>query len=267
MSDNRSPRKTAKKPAAKKRTPAKKAAAKKTPRKRPPRQPQKRLPGNPTGRPVKLNERTLQVYCQALRASGNLAHSARAAHLTVDTVKTWRARGHEERLAYLTAHEGVDELDLDLTTVNFDEYPFLAFLVAADRARSEFVAEVFAVARKWMLGFERDKITTKTYDKIVNGKVRKIVETTVTKEHVADWRAGIAALEKGMAAEFGRQMQLTGAGGGPLQVEITEQQSTVLAMVIAGILDDLHLTAKQRELAPSVCRKWCEKAAVEEGAL
>lgn len=126
----------------------------------------------------------------------------RAAHagLTVPTINFWRREGGLARAAMARGEK-----------VTANQKRYAEFLTSLEKAEAEAVADrlagIYSIAQG---GHTTTKVTTKT---AADGSV----ETTETVETTApNWTALAWILERRRPAEFGRRVEVTGAGGEPL---------------------------------------------------
>jgi hypothetical protein len=178
----------------------------------------------PPGRPTLLNEQVKSRLLDALKLGVPIRTAAEHAGIHVNTFGRWMARGYSEHEARAQGKEPLEE-----------ETPFLDLYLAAQEAQSEAKLRNVGLVQKAAQGGYVTKETTKKYRDVETGQV--VTETLVEKAP-PDWRAAAWWLERAAKDEFGKdavQVQVSGAGGGPVQVNSSlEDLSKKLAEHLAG---------------------------------
>lgn len=174
------------------------------------------------GRPVLLDDQVEKTILDAVRAGTPYRYAVAAAGISERTFQRWMARGHEAQLA---EDEGQPS--------DPDDQVFVDFYRRVEQARAQAaVRQVALVARAATGGVVIEETTRKYRDPETGG----VVEEKTVRRSPPDWRAGAFLLER-TTLEFAKNQQiaLTGADGGPLQVE-TALNVEVFASRIRGEL-------------------------------
>lgn len=190
----------------------------------------RRLPrtrGRPTGLTPEVEKRLLDLF----RAGVPATHAARSASIGQRTLFQWIARGERA----LDDHEDTGE------KIPERELPFAQFAQRAARARAEGMARAVMNIQKSAAGGYVVRETTRRF-RNENGQW---VEETDKVIAPPEWRAAAWWLERADPEHFSRrttELQISGPGGGPLEVSIDEFASTA---------QRLRLNMEQRGALPA----------------
>lgn len=149
----------------------------------------------------------------AVRAGNYLETAASSAGVAPNTVRQWLRDGQQ------TLRTPGRRTRYQALAAEFSE----AFVRAQGESEAEDVAQLARLARGGL------RLVTVTERTDAKGEVVKTVKTedTLPDAQVLEWR-----LERRFRERWGRQIEVTGAGGGPMQVDVTDVRER-----IAGRLD------------------------------
>lgn len=175
-----------------------------------------------SGRPSKLTDEVTQGVKEAILAGAPLHVAAAHARIHVATLHRYQSRGRA----------ALDEADGDWALIPDGDRPFCDFYDAVEGARREWELGQLAVIQRAARGIpatNRDgtqapiiEVETRiTYDADGNMTGKIVTERRGVKP---DWRAAMTLLERRDPESYGRttKTEITGAGGGPLEVTTVE---------------------------------------------
>lgn len=187
--------------------------------------------GNPVTAGQKVIELTRTVWSPA-------RYVAASAGISAVTLNTWRKEGGLARGKIARGEK-----------VTANERRYAEFLVALEKAEAEAVDSRLGIIEKCAAG---GWTRTKTVTKIRDGQV---VESVTTEETATpEWTAAAWLLERRRPADFGRRVEVTGAGGTPLIPK--EDRIDALAAALEGYqagVDDG--AARERERSGSEAKE------------
>lgn len=156
------------------------------------------------GQPVTAAEKVLELTKTVWAPSYIVAAHA---GIDADTLLAWRKKGGLAR-AKAARRERLSP----------NERRYAEFLGALEKAEAEAVSlRLGLIQREGQGGYPVTTTTEKTRQVLVKGEVVTLTErTTVTTTARGQWQAEAWQLERRRPAEFGRRVELTGAGGEPL---------------------------------------------------
>ena len=168
------------------------------------------------GRPSKCTPDLVASLAASLRASANVRLACQHVRIDPKTFYNWRDAAADEHRRYTEEHGTEPDADVDAGT-----WPYLHFLHATSKALADYQLENLALIGQAAAGTTTTRTTERTVTK-TNGDTERIVETTTTQSRA--WQAAAWLLERRFPSEYGRpqRVELTGEGGGPVQVESTE---------------------------------------------
>jgi hypothetical protein len=179
------------------------------------------------GRPRLIGDEAIEKrLIDATAAGAPMAVAAPFAGISERAFVKWMERGYVEKLA---RDEGQDP--------DPDEDVYVAFYEKILAARAQAGMRSLTSIQKAAVG---GTVTEETTETLPDGTVRKTI-----KRQPPDWRAGAWFLERQYRPDFGKQDQVavTGAGGGPVQVEHVVNVDDLTAKLMANLNAQAELTA------------------------
>lgn len=164
-------------------------------------------------RPTRLTAELAQRITAAVGSGSSEAAAARANGVSERTYMRWKARGRE-----------ADSNWADLTADERErEQPYRQFWHDVTQAWDRSMVTLGSLVRAAAIPHDEVAETVETKQEITkDGEIVTLTKTTVTTRHgVSDWRAALAILERRERALWGRAVEVTGAGGGPVEVEVS----------------------------------------------
>lgn len=169
------------------------------------------------GRPARLLEPGIKkAILDTLRVGVPISIACQASGIAEQSYRNWINRGHAEHEA---RSSGVDADGNDYDP-DPDEDPYVEFYLEVIQARSAAAIRNMGIVQAAAQGGQIIENSKKRYK---NDDGEWVEEETV-KRTAPDWRAATWYLEKSHRSEFGKdatQVELTGAGGGPIEVNLT----------------------------------------------
>ncbi len=202
--------------------------------------PRRRAPARRKGeRPTLCTPEVEAVLLGAIEAGVPLTHAAVCAGITPRVLQMWMRHGEALEEDFLDA-QADDDPHRAPPTLSRNEEAWLHLFRKVRRARAEvanrFVRIVGAAAQGGTLTEE----LVRTYTDRDGNEVREVRR----RFSAGDWRAAKFMLESSFAREFAqaRQLQLTGAEGGPLQIEAGAKRPdlTAVASLAAKIRQNIE---------------------------
>lgn len=170
----------------------------------------------PPGRPRKLlNDEVQKRLIEALQLGVPVATACQAVDIAESTFYVWMQRGNDEFEERARAADGDTQAQPD-----DDESIYHDLFVAVKKARAYAAVRNVGVIAKAANGGQVTEETTRKYRDPDTGEL--VTETTV-KRTAPDWRASAWYLERSHRADWAKgaeQVELTGAGGGPIQFSV-----------------------------------------------
>lgn len=170
------------------------------------------------------DETARRRFLEAVRTGTPYIHAARYAGIPERTLFRYLARG-EVASGRLEDGEPVEDPD---------DAVFAEFYRDTMRARSEGAVRSVALVQKAAAGGYVIRRTSRSYKDAATGRV---ITETVEDLAPVDWKAAAFVLSKSYAAEFGpsaQQVELSGPGGGPVQVGAPDVEA-LAARVVGAI--------------------------------
>lgn len=160
------------------------------------------------GRPALLTEEVHKKLIEATKMGSPMTVAASYVGVSVRTFERWMQRGYDAQLVV------DDEQELPK-----EEEPYRVLFREVEQARSQAaVMHVGLIQRAAQGGVVTEETTKKYRDPETGG----VVEEKTVKRSAPDWRAGAWYLERQHRLHFGKddkhQVEITGAGGGPVEV-------------------------------------------------
>lgn len=174
------------------------------------RKPTKRITKPQGGRPARLIEPAVRdTLIDAIELGVPVSIACQGVSIAEQSYRNWLRRGlteHENR-----ASDGYEPNDA--------EQPYVEFYEAIQHARVKAATRnVHAIQKAAQGGSITEKATKRYRDHEGNDVVEEVVKRTAP-----DWRAAAWYLERSHRSEFGKDsthhVELTGADGGPVQIE------------------------------------------------
>ena len=183
-----------------------------------------------TGRPTLLTKEVEDKLVAAVRSGAPLHLAAQHAGIAVRTFEQWLQMGRE-------AIEDRDDLE-DPVPVPAHRRAHVDLVEKVATARADAAVRSSALIHRAAAGGAIIEETTRKYRDPETGQL--VTETTV-KRSAPDWRAAAWYLERSHRNNFGKdavQVELTGQGGGPVQIQTTPPRDALVARLaeIAGSL-------------------------------
>ncbi|MEQ7008418.1 hypothetical protein ABN028_19790 [Actinopolymorpha sp. B17G11] len=169
----------------------------------------RRRPRKP-GRPTLLNPEVERRLVDAVRLGAPVAVASAHAGISEQSFYNWMNAGREE----IEARDAGEP-------PNPDHEPHMRLWERIIDARAAATIRNVGQLQKAAAG---GYVTEETTRKFRDPETGRIITETTTKRAPVDWRAAAWWLERQQRSHFGKgvdQVELTGANGGPLQVEAT----------------------------------------------
>lgn len=186
----------------------------------------RRVPHRKPGRPSLLTPAVEDVLVAATRAGAPMLDAAANAGISVRVFERWMMRGREEQ-----------EARDDGEAPDPEEQPYVDLNAKVMLARAQFRVRAVANIQRSAQGGIVTETTTRRYPDPETGEM---VEEVTVKRTAPDWKASAFLLERLHRGVFGRQQEVTvtGADGGPVQVEHSVNLEDVAARIHAALVRD-----------------------------
>jgi hypothetical protein len=180
------------------------------------KRPKTRVPAKP-GRPARLLEPGIKkAILDTLRVGVPISIACQASGIAEQSYRNWINRGHAEHEARATGYDA----EGNAVEPDPDEDPYVEFYLEVIQARSAAAIRNMGIVQAAAQGGQIIENSKKRYK---NDDGEWVEEETV-KRTAPDWRAATWFMEKSFRSEFGKeatQVEITGAGGGPIEVNLT----------------------------------------------
>lgn len=159
----------------------------------------------------------------------------------------------DDTIAALEQLEGDDLTNALVALLPEAERSYWRFWRACARARAMAEQRAVTLIREAGLGWKEETVTVVEEDRVVGGKVQRLTKRTVMTRTIRDWKAEAWWLERARQADWTRRegLELTGAGGGPVQVEGLEAKRE---RALALVTDQVAVRREQRARAEALAR-------------